>query len=134
MRNVGTLNSTLDPLSFTRTSMISSNSLRQSRILSILFLFQIQHAHYLIKRRSFSMKPHIIEGKQKDKIGQGQKVVVIGAGFGGLAAAIRLQSSGYSVTLVEARAYPGGRAAQLCADGFTFDMGPTLITAPHLLE
>jgi phytoene desaturase len=80
------------------------------------------------------MKPHIIEGKQTSKIGHGQQVVVIGAGFGGLAAAIRLQSSGYSVTLVEAREYPGGRAAQLCVDGFTFDMGPTLITAPHLLE
>lgn len=62
------------------------------------------------------------------------RVVVIGAGFGGLAAAIRLQASGQQVTLVEARERPGGRAYQLKADGYTFDTGPSLITAPHLLR
>ncbi len=62
-----------------------------------------------------------------------QSALVIGAGFGGLASAIRLQASGLQVTLVEAREGPGGRASQLKLDGFTFDMGPTLITAPDLL-
>ena len=62
------------------------------------------------------------------------KVIVIGAGFGGLAAAIRLQAAGQAVMLVEAREKLGGRAYQLKEDGFTFDMGPTLITVPHLLE
>ena len=62
------------------------------------------------------------------------RVIVIGAGFGGLAAAIRLQAAGCMVTLVEARENLGGRAYQLKQEGFTFDMGPTLITAPHLLE
>ena len=62
------------------------------------------------------------------------KVIVIGGGFGGLATAIRLQATGHTVTLVEARENLGGRAYQLKQDGFTFDMGPTLITAPHLLE
>ncbi len=62
------------------------------------------------------------------------RVIVIGAGFGGLAAAIRLQAAGCQVTLVEARENLGGRAYQLKQEGFTFDMGPTLITAPHLLE
>ena len=62
------------------------------------------------------------------------RVVVIGAGFGGLAAAIRLQASGQHVTLIEARERPGGRAYQLKAGGYTFDMGPSLITAPHLLR
>jgi len=62
------------------------------------------------------------------------KIIVIGGGFGGLAAAIRLQASGHSVTLVEARERLGGRAYQLQQHGFIFDMGPTLITAPHLLE
>ncbi|HZU70871.1 MAG TPA: phytoene desaturase family protein [Ktedonobacteraceae bacterium] len=62
------------------------------------------------------------------------KVIVIGGGFGGLAAAIRLQAAGHAVTLVEAREKLGGRAYQLKEDGFTFDTGPTLITAPHLLE
>jgi phytoene desaturase len=61
-------------------------------------------------------------------------IVVIGAGFGGLAAAIRLQALGFRVTLLEAQAHPGGRAGQIKDQGFTFDMGPTLITAPHLLE
>ena len=62
------------------------------------------------------------------------KAIVIGGGFGGLAAAIRLQAAGHTVTIVEAREHLGGRAYQLKDNGFTFDMGPTLITAPHLLE
>ena len=62
------------------------------------------------------------------------KTIVIGGGFGGLAAAIRLQAAGRAVTLVEARERLGGRAYQLKQDGFTFDMGPSLITAPHLLD
>src|SRR5690348_13884076 len=62
------------------------------------------------------------------------KAIVIGGGFGGLAAAIRMQAAGHAVTLVEAREHLGGRAYQLKEEGFTFDMGPTLITAPHLLE
>src|ERR1051326_2916881 len=61
-------------------------------------------------------------------------IVVIGGGFGGLAAAIRLQAAGQQVTLVEARERLGGRAYQLKQDGFTFDMGPSLITAPDLLR
>jgi phytoene desaturase len=62
------------------------------------------------------------------------KAVVIGGGFGGLAAAIRLQAAGHQVTLVEARERLGGRAYQLKEGGFTFDMGPSLITAPDLLR
>jgi phytoene desaturase len=62
------------------------------------------------------------------------RIVVVGAGVGGLAAAIRLQAQGHQVTLVEKRAQVGGRAAQLKAGGFTFDMGPSIITAPHLLR
>lgn len=63
-----------------------------------------------------------------------KRVIVIGGGFGGLATAIRLQAAGCQVTLVEARERVGGRASQLQAAGFTFDMGPTLITAPALFE
>lgn len=62
------------------------------------------------------------------------RAIVIGGGFGGLATAIRLQAAGHATILVEAREHPGGRAYQLRENGFTFDMGPTLITAPHLLE
>lgn len=61
-------------------------------------------------------------------------VVVVGAGLGGLAAAIRLQASGHQVTLLEKRALVGGRAGQLREDGYTFDTGPSIITAPDLLE
>jgi phytoene desaturase len=59
--------------------------------------------------------------------------VVIGSGFGGLALAIRLQAAGVSTTLVERRDRPGGRAYVYQQDGFTFDAGPTVITAPDLL-
>ena len=62
------------------------------------------------------------------------KIVVVGAGFGGLAAAIRLRARGHEVTVVEKRDQPGGRAAVFRQDGFTFDAGPTIITAPQLIE
>lgn len=61
-------------------------------------------------------------------------VVVIGAGFGGLAAAIRLLVRGYLVTVVDRLDQPGGRARVLRQDGYTFDAGPTLITAPFLFD
>jgi phytoene desaturase len=60
--------------------------------------------------------------------------IVIGSGFGGLAAAIRLQAMGVQTTLLEARARPGGRAYVYQQDGFTFDAGPTVITDPSSLE
>jgi phytoene desaturase len=60
--------------------------------------------------------------------------VVIGSGFGGLAAAIRLGAKGYKVTVCEKLDAPGGRAYVYRQDGFTFDAGPTIITAPFLLE
>jgi phytoene desaturase len=63
-----------------------------------------------------------------------QTAVVIGAGFGGLAMGIRLQSMGYTTTIVEAMDRPGGRAAVRKVDGYTFDMGPTVITVPHFIE
>jgi len=64
----------------------------------------------------------------------GKRIVVIGSGFGGLGAAIRLQSRGYQVDLVEARDMLGGRAYVYRQDGFTFDGGPTVITAPFMIE
>ncbi len=60
--------------------------------------------------------------------------VVIGAGFGGLAAAIRLGAKGYRVTVLEKLDAPGGRAYTYHQDGFTFDAGPTIITAPYMFE
>lgn len=66
--------------------------------------------------------------------GKPQTAVVIGAGFGGLALAIRLQSAGMATTIVEGRDRPGGRAYVWHRDGFTFDAGPTVITDPACLE
>jgi phytoene desaturase len=63
-----------------------------------------------------------------------QRIVVIGSGFGGLAAAIRLAARGHQVTVVEKRDRPGGRAYVYRQDGFVFDGGPTVITAPWLFE
>ncbi len=60
--------------------------------------------------------------------------VVIGSGFGGLAAAVRLGARGYRVTVLEQLDAPGGRAYVYRQDGFTFDAGPTVITAPFLFE
>ena len=62
------------------------------------------------------------------------KAIVIGSGFGGLAAAIRLSCKGYDVEVLEKLEQPGGRAMVHRQDGFTFDAGPTIITAPFLLE
>ena len=59
---------------------------------------------------------------------------VIGSGFGGLALAIRLQAAGIATTLFEQRDRPGGRAYVYHDHGFTFDAGPTVITAPDCLE
>ncbi len=60
--------------------------------------------------------------------------VVIGSGFGGLAAAVRLGARGYRVSVLERLDAPGGRAYVFRQDGFTFDAGPTIVTAPFLLE
>lgn len=61
-------------------------------------------------------------------------VIVIGSGFGGLAAAVRLRAMGHRVKILEAGSQAGGRARVFKREGFTFDAGPTVITAPYLLE
>lgn len=63
-----------------------------------------------------------------------KRAVVIGAGFGGIALAIRLQRAGVHTTLLEKRDKPGGRAYVWHEEGFTFDAGPTVITDPACLE
>jgi len=60
--------------------------------------------------------------------------VIVGAGIGGLALGIRLQSLGVATTILEKLDAVGGRAYARHVDGFTFDMGPTVITVPHFIE
>jgi diapolycopene oxygenase len=65
---------------------------------------------------------------------EADRVIVIGGGLGGLAAAATLAARGYAVTLVEQSTWLGGKAAQLTANGFRFDMGPTILTIPNVLK
>ena len=69
-----------------------------------------------------------------DPTASGKRALIIGSGFGGRGAAIRLACRGYDVTVVEKLDGPGGRAYVHRQDGFVFDAGPTIITAPWFLE
>ena len=60
--------------------------------------------------------------------------IVIGSGFGGIASAIRLKAMNYDVTLIEKNSDLGGRARTFVRNGYTYDAGPTVITAPYLIE
>jgi phytoene desaturase len=61
-------------------------------------------------------------------------IIVIGSGFGGLATASKLLSKGHNVTIFEKRDKPGGRAYVYEVNGFKFDGGPTVITAPFMFD
>ena len=62
------------------------------------------------------------------------RIIVIGSGFGGLGAAVRLQTKGHDVLMLDKRDKPGGRAYVYEQDGFKFDGGPTVITAPFMID
>jgi phytoene desaturase len=64
----------------------------------------------------------------------GRRVIIVGAGFGGLAAAIRLAARGFEVEIFEKLDRPGGRARPLVKGGITFDAGPTVVTAPFMFD
>jgi phytoene desaturase len=78
--------------------------------------------------------PGAVRGGSQNGADGRPHAIVIGSGFGGLAAAVRLGARGYRVTVLEKLEAPGGRAFVYRQDGFTFDAGPTVITAPFLLE
>jgi diapolycopene oxygenase len=66
--------------------------------------------------------------------GDDGRVVVVGGGLGGLAAACTLAARGYAVTLCDKNAWVGGKAAVLSEAGYRFDMGPTILTIPRVLR
>ena len=64
----------------------------------------------------------------------GKPIIVIGAGIGGLSAAIRLAVQGHRVSVFERQPTVGGKLNRVIMDGFSFDTGPSLITMPHVLQ
>src|SRR3954469_2255750 len=66
--------------------------------------------------------------------GRTDRVVIVGAGLGGLACALHLAAAGRQVTVVERESVPGGRAGRLSLQGYEFDTGPTVLTMPSLIE
>ena len=78
--------------------------------------------------------PADFDAVAKTQDGKMPTAIVVGAGFGGIALAIRLQAMGFQVTLVDNRDKPGGRAYVYEEDGYKFDGGPTVITDPDCLK
>jgi phytoene desaturase len=62
------------------------------------------------------------------------RAIVVGAGFGGMAAALRLRARGFDVRVFDNQSKAGGRAGVYHRQGYTFDAGPTVITAPFLFD
>lgn len=69
-----------------------------------------------------------------DNIVPDNRAIVIGAGLGGLAAAMRLGAKGYAVTVLDKLDRAGGRGSSIAQDGYRFDLGPTIVTVPHVFE
>ena len=61
-------------------------------------------------------------------------VVIVGAGYAGLSAALRLAGAGRKVTVIERESVPGGRSGLLKKDGYSFDTGPSVLTMPSLIQ
>jgi phytoene desaturase len=77
---------------------------------------------------------HINWQEPQAKANMSSKAIVVGGGFGGIASALRLRAKGYDVTLIDQCEHLGGRAQQFNKEGFIFDAGPTVVTAPFLFE
>src|SRR4051812_36654482 len=73
------------------------------------------------------------EALMRKVTGPTDRVVIVGAGLGGLACALHLAATGRQVTVLEREAVPGGRAGRLSSHGYEFDTGPTVLTAPDLI-
>jgi len=76
----------------------------------------------------------VIGVRRRALAGPTDRVVVVGAGLGGLACALHLAATGREVTIVERDAEPGGRVGRLTVDGYHFDTGPVVLTMPELID
>ena len=85
-----------------------------------------------LHKQIFSYKNMAIEPSEKKNYKK--KAIVIGAGIAGLSAAIRLQNSGFQVSVFEMNDYPGGKLTAFSEQGYRFDMGPSLFTMPHFVD
>ncbi|WP_223421459.1 phytoene desaturase [Tateyamaria pelophila] len=75
-----------------------------------------------------------IEHIESTESGTANRAIVIGAGLGGLASAMRLGAKGYKVTVIDKLDVPGGRGSAIWQDGYRFDLGPTIVTVPQLYK
>ena len=71
---------------------------------------------------------------QLSQTGTDNRAIVIGAGLGGLSAAMRLGAKGYAVTVLDRLDRTGGRGSSIEQDGHRFDLGPTIVTVPDVFE
>ncbi len=85
-----------------------------------------------LHKQIFSYKYMVIESTEKKNYKK--KAIVIGAGIAGLSSAIRLQNSGFQVSVFEMNDYPGGKLTAFSEQGYRFDMGPSLFTMPHFVD
>ena len=110
----------------------------------IFFLFSNIFSIIIFKLNNFNISPLIcllliltigVSHGSLDHV-KGKRLfnIVIGSGFGGIAAALRLKAKGHEVTLIEKHQDLGGRARVFRKNGFIFDGGPTVITAPYLIN
>ena len=83
---------------------------------------------------TFSYKPIVPDTGLTDQSRPKPKAVVIGAGLGGLSAAMRLGSKGYKVQIIDKLDRLGGRGSSISQNGYRFDLGPTILTVPEVFE
>lgn len=94
------------------------------------------HRNYVIMKKmcSHPTSTHYISSLMCITERRNMKVIVIGAGMAGLSAAIRLQAKGYEVEIFEKNDQPGGKMSQIRADGYQFDVGPTIVMMPEIYK
>lgn len=83
---------------------------------------------------TFLTQTVLFANKLVKKLNKNKRAIIIGAGIGGIATAIRLANKGYAVEVFEANTYPGGKLSEIITKGYRFDAGPSLFTMPHFVD